>query len=74
MVHTISVRIDDKSIRELREHKVNISEVVRKALDEEIRKTRMKEMEKKLDRIKELLKNEKEDDFINALRETRKER
>ncbi len=58
MVHNISVRVDDEKIRELKKYDVNLSELVRKALDEELKRKRKEEIRKSLEGARAILASE----------------
>jgi post-segregation antitoxin (ccd killing protein) len=74
MSHNISIRLDDKILKEIKELNLNLSETVRKALMDEIRKKRKEELKKNLDKARDLLESEEIDFFTRAVRETRDER
>lgn len=74
MVHNISVRVDDEKIRELKKYDVNLSELVRKALDEELKRKRKEEIRKSLEGARAILASEDMEFYTNAVRETRGER
>lgn len=74
MSHNVNIRIDDEILKELKELDLNLSETVRKALLEEIRKKRGEGLRKNLDLAKELLNSEDVDFYTRAVRETRDER
>lgn len=74
MSHNVSIRLDDEILKELKELNLNLSETVRKALLEEIRKKRREDLKKNLETARELLKSEDIDFYTRAVRETRDER
>jgi post-segregation antitoxin (ccd killing protein) len=74
MSRNVSIRLDDDILKELKELNLSLSETVRKALLEEIKKKRRDEMKKNLDMARELLKSEDVDFYTRAVRETRDER
>jgi post-segregation antitoxin (ccd killing protein) len=74
MSRNVSIRLDDEILKELKELNLSLSETVRKALLEEIKKKRRDEMKKNLDMARELLKSEDVDFYTKAVRETRDER
>ena len=74
MSRNVSIRLDDDILKELKELNLSLSETVRKALLEEIKKKRRDEMKKNLDMARELLKSEDVDFYTKAVRETRDER
>lgn len=74
MSRNVSIRLDDEILKELKELNLSLSETVRKALLEEIKKKRRDEMKKNLDMARELLKSEDVDFYTRAVRETRDER
>ncbi|MHB1471319.1 MAG: type II toxin-antitoxin system CcdA family antitoxin [Thermoplasmataceae archaeon] len=74
MSRNVSIRLDDEILKDLKELNLSLSETVRKALLEEIKKKRRDEMKKNLDMARELLKSEDVDFYTKAVRETRDER
>ena len=74
MSRNVSIRLDDEILKELKELNLNLSETVRKALHEEIRKRRREELKKSLAMARELMKSEDIDFYTRAVRETRDER
>ena len=74
MSRNVSIRLDDAILKDLKELNLNLSDTVRRALLEEIRKKRRDELKKNLDMARELLKSEDIDFYTRAVRETRDER
>ncbi len=74
MSRNVSIRLDDAILKELKELNLSLSDTVRRALLEEIRKKRRDELKKNLDMARELLKSEDIDFYTRAVRETRDER
>ena len=74
MSRSVSIRLDEEILKELKELNLNLSETVRKALLEEIRKRRTEELKKSLAMARELMKAEDIDFYTRAVRETRDER
>ena len=74
MSRNVSIRLDDKILKELKELNLNLSETVRRALLEEIRKRRREELKKSLAIAREIMKSEDIDFYTRAVRETRDER
>jgi post-segregation antitoxin (ccd killing protein) len=73
MSRNVSIRLDDEILKELKELNISLSDTIRKALLEEIKKKRRDEMKKNLDLARELLKSEEVDLYTKAVRETRDE-
>jgi post-segregation antitoxin (ccd killing protein) len=73
MSRNVRIRLDDEILRDLKDLNLNLSETVRKALIEEIRKKRREELKKNLDAAREILKSEDVDIYTRAVRETRDE-
>ena len=74
MSHNVSIRLDDEILKQLKELNLNLSETVRRALLEEIRKRRREELKKNLAIARELMESEDIDFYTRAVRETRDER
>ncbi len=71
MSATITVRIPKKLKEELRRHGVNISAVVRKALEEELEKIREAELRKAARRLGDLFEEIGEENILTSIREDR---
>ena len=74
MSHNVSIRLDDEILKQLKELNLNLSETVRRALLEEIRKRRREELKKNLAIARELMESEDIDFYTMAVRKTRDER
>ena len=74
MSHNVSIRLDDEILKELKELNLNVSETVRRALREEIKRRRKEELKKNMDLARKLLSSEDVEFYVKAVRETRDER
>jgi len=69
---TISAKIPEELREEIRALKINPSEVIREALENEVRKKKIEKLLKELENIKSLLTEPNE--TVKLIRETRDER
>ncbi|ACP34770.1 conserved hypothetical protein [Sulfolobus islandicus L.S.2.15] len=74
MSDVISVRVKKELKKRAEELGINIREVVEKALKEAIREKEKEELKDIVMRIKELMRDVSEDDWVRAVRESRDER
>ena len=74
MTTTVVVRVDDGLKRKIKAYNVNISEVVRSALKEEVQKRETRELVSSLERAKKALSKVPDEEIVKAIRETRDER
>ncbi|BBD72372.1 VapB-type antitoxin [Sulfodiicoccus acidiphilus] len=74
MSDVISVRVKKELKKKAEELGINIREVVEKALEESIMEKEKEELRDMAMKIKELMKDVSEDDWIRAVRESRDER
>jgi len=70
----ISVRIPEDLKRKAKLYGINISKVVREALEREIRIRELDELKKLHQRFKESLKRIDKDTIVSVIRETREEK
>ena len=70
MTETVVVRVDEELKKKVKAYNVNISEVVRSALREEVEKREKKELISALERAKKALSKVSDDEIIGAIRET----
>jgi len=70
----ISVRIPEELKEELEKYNIDEAEVIRRALVNEVKKAKAKELEKEAKEIKEVLSKIPVDDVIEEIREDRDER
>jgi len=68
------VRVDEELKRKAKAYNVNISEVVRSALRDEVQKRERRELISALERAKKALSKVPDEDIVRAIRETRDER
>lgn len=71
---SITVRVPDELKRELEETGVKISEVTRRALENEVKRIREENAREAAKRLSELLSEVPDDEIIRAIRETRDKR
>jgi antitoxin CcdA len=74
MTETVVVRVDEELKRKAKAYNVNISEVVRSALRDEVQKRERRELISALERAKKALSKVPDEDIVRAIRETRDER
>jgi post-segregation antitoxin (ccd killing protein) len=70
----ISVRIPEELKEELEKYNINEAEVIRRALINEVKKAKAKELEKEAKEIKEVLSKIPIEEVIKEIREDRDER
>jgi len=70
----ISVRIPEELKEELEKYNIDEAEVIRRALINEVKKAKAKELEKEAKEIKEVLSKIPIEEVINEIREDRDER
>ncbi|MFP3203328.1 MAG: CopG family transcriptional regulator [Sulfolobus sp.] len=70
----ISVRIPEELKEELEKYNIDEAEVIRRALINEVKKAKAKELEKEAKEIKEVLSKIPIEDVIKEIREDRDER
>ncbi len=74
MTETVVVRVDEELKKKAKAYNVNISEVVRSALRDEVQKRERRELISALERAKKLLSKVPDDEIVKAIRETRDDR
>ncbi|ACP37654.1 type II toxin-antitoxin system CcdA family antitoxin [Saccharolobus islandicus] len=74
MSDVISVRVKKELKKKAEELGINIREVVEKALEEAIKEKEKEELKDIAMRIKELMRDVSENDWVRAVRESRDER
>ncbi|AWR96055.1 type II toxin-antitoxin system CcdA family antitoxin [Acidianus brierleyi] len=74
MSDVISVRVSKELKKRAQELGINIREVVEKALDNAIREKEKEEIKETTMKIKELMRDVSEDDWIRDIKESRNER
>ncbi len=74
MSHNVSVRLDDEILKEIKDLNLNVSETIRVALIEEIKKRRKEKLKKNLILVNKFLESEDINFYIKAVRESRDER
>lgn len=70
----VSVRIPKELKIKAKSYGIKISEILRKALEEEIRKRELEEIQYLLDKFKKGMRSVSKGDIISAIRESREER
>jgi post-segregation antitoxin (ccd killing protein) len=74
MTETVVVRVDEELKKKAKAYNVNISEVVRSALWDEVQRRERRELISALERGKKALSKVPDDDIVKAIRETRDSR
>jgi len=74
MTGSVIVRVDEELKRKAKAYDVNISEVVRSALREEVQKRERSELISALERAKKALSKVPDEEIVKAIRETRDDR
>lgn len=74
MSDVLSVRVNKELKKKAKELGINIREVVEKALENAIREKEKEEIKGIAMKIKELMKDVSEEDWVRAVRESRDER
>lgn len=74
MTTTVSAKIPDEMKAELEREDVNISEVIRNALDEELTERRRERLQQDAASLRERVGDVDTDEIVDAVRETRTER
>ena len=72
MSATISVRIPKELKEEIKKYGINISHVVRKALEEELRKKKIEEAKEAAKRLGEFFSKIPEEDIVKCIKISRK--
>ena len=73
MSATISVRVPKKLKEEIERYKIKVSELVRKFLEEEIRKRKRRELENYAEELGEFFSKLSREEVVRRIRETRRE-
>ena len=74
MTGTVIVRVDDELKKKAKAYNLNISEVVRSALRDEIRKRERTHLISALEQAKKALSKVPDDELVKAIRQTRDDR
>ena len=70
----ISVRIPEELKRELEKYKIDEAEVIRRALINEVKKAKAKELEKELESVEDVLSKISVEEVVKSIREDRDSR
>ncbi|MDT7862741.1 MAG: CopG family transcriptional regulator [Saccharolobus sp.] len=70
----ISVRIPEELQRELKKYGINEVEVIRRALINEVKKAKAKELEGRINEVADILKKIPFEDVVKSIREDRESR
>ena len=68
---TISAKISEEEMREIKQFKINPTNTIRKAVQEEIRKAKNKELINKMEKIMPIISKLKLDEIAMDIREDR---
>jgi uncharacterized membrane protein len=71
---TVSARIRRELYEKLKRYSVNVSDVIRRALEEEVRRREEEEVAKMLDKAQEILARIPSEELVEAIRVSREER
>jgi antitoxin CcdA len=71
---TVSARIRRELYEKLKKYGVNVSYVIRRALEEEVRRREEEEVAKMLDKAQEILARIPSEELVEAIRASREER
>jgi antitoxin CcdA len=71
---TVSARIRRELYEKLKKYSVNVSYVIRRALEEEVRRREEEEVAKMLDKAQEILARIPSEELVEAIRASREER
>jgi len=71
---TISAKVEEELKKKLQAHGVSISEVVRKALQDELKKIEEEELKRSLAEASVVLKSVKPERIVEVIRKSREER
>ena len=74
MSSIITVRVDSETKRKIKKHRINVSETVRKALQNEISKREQENLQRALDEAGRILRKIPEKDIVRSVRESRDKR
>lgn len=69
---TVSAKIPKEYKKKIKEYDINVSKVIRKAIEEEIRKKEALKIKRKIEENKKLIKKVRIEDIIVLIREDRK--
>lgn len=70
----VSARIDRDLYEKIKSYGINISQVIRSALEEEVRKREEEELMKGLDEVSKILSKIPEEELVEIIRSSREER
>ena len=70
---TVSAKIDRELYEKLKRYGIPVSRVVRKALEEEVRRAEEEEAKRFLERIGEILEKIPSEEIVKSIRESREE-
>ncbi|MHB8372829.1 MAG: type II toxin-antitoxin system CcdA family antitoxin [Thermoplasmataceae archaeon] len=74
MTKLVSVRVDEETLAEAKKLKINISEIMRDSLKNEIERKNEKDLLESLSKIHNILKNVDRNQLLSELRKDRDER
>ncbi len=69
----LTVRVPEKLKKELKRYGINVSEVVRRALEEEIRRKKLEELRKELVETSKAMRALSKEKWVELIREEREE-
>lgn len=74
MSEVITVRVKKSLTEKVRKHGINVSETVRAALEEEVKKRENAELSQAINQMKAVLQNIPDKEIVRAVRESRDQR
>ncbi|MFB6099863.1 MAG: hypothetical protein ABEK16_01190 [Candidatus Nanohalobium sp.] len=69
---TVSARVPEELKRQVSEEDISLSEVIRKALEEELKKRRREKIQKDAEKLSDKLQEVDSDEVVESIREDRK--
>jgi antitoxin CcdA len=74
MSEVLTVRVDEDLKGKIRKYKLNVSQITRRALEEEIRKRERQELTDTIAEMKALLEKIPDEEIVKAIRDSRDQR
>ena len=71
---TVSTKIPKQLKEKIQRFKIKPSKILRKALEDEVRKKEVEELKEKIDRLKPILEKVNAEDIVKSIREDRDSR
>ncbi len=74
MSEVITVRVNKTLKEKVRKHRINVSRIVREALEDEVKKRENAELSQAVTQMKAVLQTIPDDEIVKAIRESRDQR